>query len=71
MRRLLYSAASTLISCTQKPSRLKEWATQLGERKGHKKAAVAASRKIAVIMHLVWRAERIGWLSWTAMAYLK
>lgn len=55
MRRLLYTAASTLISCTRKPSRLKEWATRLAERKGHKKAAVAASRKMAVIMHSVWR----------------
>jgi transposase len=32
MRRLLYSAASTLISCTRKPPRLKEWATKLAER---------------------------------------
>ena len=59
MRRLLYSAASTLISCTRKPSRLKEWATKLAERKGHKKAAVAASRKIAVILHSLWRNETV------------
>ena len=59
MRRLLYSAASTLISCTRKPSRLKEWATRLAERKGHKKAAVAASRKIAVILHCLWRNETV------------
>lgn len=55
MRRLLYSAASPLINCTRKPSRLKEWATKLAERKGHKKAAVAASRKTAVILHCLWR----------------
>ena len=59
MRRLLYAAASTLISCTRKPSRLKEWATKLAERKGHKKAAVAASRKIAVILHCLWRNETV------------
>ena len=59
MRRLLYSAASTLISCTRKPSRLKEWATKLAERKGHKKAAVAASRKIAVLLHCLWRNETV------------
>jgi transposase len=59
MRRLLYSAASTLISCTRKPSRLKDWATKLAERKGHKKAAVAASRKIAVILHCLWRNETV------------
>lgn len=59
MRRLLYPAASTLISCTRKPSRLKEWATKLAERKGYKKAAVAASRKIAVILHCLWRNETV------------
>jgi transposase len=59
MRRLLYSAASTLISCTRKPSRLKEWATKLAERKGRRKAAVAASRKIAVILHCLWRNETV------------
>lgn len=59
MRRLLYAAASTLISCTRKPSRLKEWATKLAERKGHKKAAVAVSRKIAVILHCLWRNETV------------
>ena len=59
MRGLLYLAASTLISCTRKPSRLKEWATKLVECKGHKKAAVAASRKIAVLLHCLWRNETV------------
>ena len=40
MRRLLYSAASTLISCTRKSSRLKEWATKSAERKGHKGTSI-------------------------------
>lgn len=55
LRRLLYSAATTLITQVKKPSPLLTWATRLNERKGFKKAAVAAARKIAVIMHCIWR----------------
>ncbi|SMX25048.1 hypothetical protein [Boseongicola aestuarii] len=35
------------------------WATRLNERKGFKKAAVAAARKIAVIMHCIWRNDAV------------
>jgi len=55
LRRLLYSAATTLITQVRKPSPLLAWAKRLHERKGFKKAAVATSRKLAVIMHCVWR----------------
>jgi len=52
---LLYSAATTLITQVKKPSALLSWATQLYERKGFKKAAVAAARRIAVTLHCIWR----------------
>ncbi len=55
MRSLLYAAGSTLITCTRKPSSLRAWATRLSARKGHKKASVAAARKLAVILHSIWR----------------
>ena len=55
LRRLLYAAASTLLTQVKKPSSLLVWATRLYDRKGFKKAAVAASRKIAVILHCIWR----------------
>lgn len=55
LRRLMYAAASTLITQVKKPSSLLDWATRLYDRKGFKKAAVAASRKMAVIMHCIWR----------------
>ena len=55
LRRLLYSAATTLITQVKKPSVLLSWATQLYERKGFKKAAVATARKIAVTLHCIWR----------------
>ena len=55
LRRLLYSAASTLITRVKKPSPLLTWARRLRDRKGFKKAAVATSRKLAVILHCIWR----------------
>ena len=55
LRRLLYSAASTLITQVKKPSPLLVWAKRLQDRKGFKKAAVATARKLAVIMHRIWR----------------
>lgn len=55
LRRLLYSAATTLITQVRKPSPLLAWAKRLQDRKGFKKAAVATSRKLAVILHCIWR----------------
>lgn len=55
LRRLLYSAATTLITQVRKPSPLLAWAKRLQDRKGFKKAAVATARKLAVILHCIWR----------------
>jgi len=55
MRKLLYEAASVLINRVQRFSPLKAWAVRLVARKGFKKAAVAAARKIAVVMLRLWR----------------
>ncbi len=55
MRKLLYEAASALINRVQRFSPLKAWAVRLAARKGFKKAAVAAARKIAVVMLRLWR----------------
>jgi transposase len=55
LRRLLYSAATTLITQVRKTSPLRTWALRLQERKGFKKAAVATSRKLAVVMMCIWR----------------
>lgn len=55
LRRLLYAAASTLLTQVRKPSPLLAWAKRLQARKGFKKAAVAASRKLAIILHCIWR----------------
>ncbi|MFC6639279.1 IS110 family transposase [Sulfitobacter sediminilitoris] len=55
LRRLLYAAATTLITQVRKPSPLRTWALRLQERKGFKKAAVAAARKIAIVLMCIWR----------------
>ncbi len=55
LRRLLYSAATTLIMQVRKPSQLRTWAKRLQDRRGFKKAAVATSRKLAVVMTCIWR----------------
>jgi transposase len=36
-------------------STLKAWSTQLARKIGHKKATVAVARKLAVILHRMWR----------------
>ncbi|WP_261399178.1 transposase, partial [Leisingera daeponensis] len=59
LRRLLYSAATTLITQVRKPSQLRAWAKRLQDRKGFKKAAVAASRKLAVVMMCIWRDQTV------------
>ena len=55
MRTLLFEAAATLIRQVKRFSTLKSWAVRLAARKGFKKAAVATARKIAVILHRIWR----------------
>jgi transposase len=55
LRRLLYSAGFTLISQVRRFSPLRAWGVRLSERKGIRHAAVAAARKIAVIMLRIWR----------------
>jgi transposase len=63
MRKLLYEAASVLITRVQRFSPLKSWAVRLAARKGFKKAAVAAARKIAVVMLRLWRDRT--YFAWT------
>jgi transposase len=55
LRRLLYTAASTLISQVGRFSPLRAWAVRLSDRKCFKFAAVATGRKLAVIIHRIWR----------------
>lgn len=38
-------------------SRLREWARAIAERTGPRKAKVALARKLAVILHAMWRTQ--------------
>jgi len=57
LRTVLYEAANSLL-CRVKsgPGQyLKDWAMALKKRTSHKKAVVALARKLAVIMHAIWK----------------
>ncbi len=55
MRALLYEAAQVMLTRVQKWSWLKAWAMNLAKRSGQRKAIVALARRLAVIMHRMWR----------------
>ncbi len=50
-RSLLVEAAVVHLTRTKGSSKLKSWGLKLAKKKGHKKAAVAVARKLAVILH--------------------
>lgn len=54
VRRALYEAASSMLTRYKGKTRLKAWGEKLAKR-CHKKAVVAVARKLAVIMHAMWR----------------
>ena len=55
MRTLLYEAAQVMLTRTIKWSWLKAWAMNVAKRRGKQNAIVALARRLAVIMHRMWR----------------
>jgi transposase len=55
LRSHLFEAAKSLLSRAGKPSELKSWGLRLAKRSSKKKACVAVARRLAVIMHAMWR----------------
>jgi transposase len=55
VRSTLYEAASVLLTRVRAPSALKFWGLRIAKRAGAKRARVALARKIAVILHRMWR----------------
>jgi transposase len=51
----LFQAANVLLSRAAKSSELKSWGLRLSKRTSKKKARVAVARRLAVIMHAMWR----------------
>jgi transposase len=55
MRTLLYEAATVILARASRWSGLKAWGVRLAERQGLKRARVAVARKLAIILHRMWR----------------
>jgi transposase len=55
VRTLLFEAATTLLSRVQRWSAPKAWAVRLAKRAGMNKARTALARKLAVLLHTIWR----------------
>lgn len=54
-RTLMYEAAVVILHRVKRPLHLKAWAEVIEQRSGAGKARVALARKLAVILHSVWR----------------
>src|SRR6202167_6384340 len=55
LRSHLFEAAKVMLSRTGRPNALKAWGLRLAKRSSKKKACVAVARKLAVVMHAMWR----------------
>jgi transposase len=56
-RKHLYEAATTLLTRTVRFSTLKAWGLRLAKVSGFKKARVAVARKLAVVLHAMWKSN--------------
>jgi transposase len=54
VRQALYDAAASLLRRCRKACPLRTWGLRIAKRSGMKKATVAVSRKLAVIVHRMW-----------------
>ena len=55
VRTALYASASSLLVRCKKWSSLRAWGMTIAKRRGHKKAVVAVARKLAAVLHRMWR----------------
>jgi transposase len=55
VRRALYEAASAMLTRFKGRDSIKSWGLHLAKTKCHAKARVAVARKLAVVMHAMWR----------------
>ena len=65
LRSYLYEAAGVLMTRLRRNCPLKAWALRLAKRIGWKRASIAAARKLAVIMHAIWRDRTV--FEWSAI----
>jgi transposase len=57
LRSALYEAANNLLVRVKRPFALQTWGRKLAESKGHKRARIAVARKLASLLHTLWRSE--------------
>jgi transposase len=55
LRALLYEAAAVLLTRVRKESTLRRWGFMLWKRLGFKRAATALARRMAVVLHAMWK----------------
>jgi transposase len=55
VRTALYEAAHIMLTRAVRLSALKRWAMAVAQRRGMKRAKVALARKLAVVLHAMWR----------------
>jgi len=58
LRTCLYEAAAHILTRSSKDSALRRWGLKLRDRIGFKRANVAVARKLAVVLHAMWRSGR-------------
>ncbi len=69
VRTYLFEAAGVLLTRVPRWCALKAWGLRLSKRIGFKKAKIAVARKLAVILHRMWRDETdFQWSTKEAMA---
>lgn len=57
LRSALYEAANSILVRLKRPCALQNWGRRLAEAKGPKRAKVALARKLAILLHKLWRSE--------------
>jgi transposase len=57
LRRSLYEAANSLLARVKRDCALRRWGLELAATKGAKRARVAVARKLASLLHALWRTE--------------
>lgn len=57
LRSALYEAANNLLTRVKRACPLQTWGKKLAETKGPKRARVAVARKLAILLHRLWRSE--------------
>jgi transposase len=55
LRASLFMAARTVIFSMTRPSSLRTWGLEIAARRGKNKATVAVARRLAMILHSMWR----------------